>query len=127
MHRHVERELAAITRDFEGEAEGATVHVEACTTATRPARDLEALARGSDAAGVLARLVLDLERGTPSAEEHAALLRDAEQEAARLRQARAYAAIAAHDDGLDDADIRRAVARQAMALLDELLAQREPA
>lgn len=126
IHRHVERELAAITRDFEGEVDGVALQVDECTTATRPARDLEALARGSDAAAVLARLVLDLEGDAPSA-EHDALLRDAEQDAARLRQARGYAAIATHDDGLDDAALRRAMARQAMALLDELLAQREPA
>jgi xanthine/CO dehydrogenase XdhC/CoxF family maturation factor len=124
LHRQVERELAAITRDFEGDVDGITVHVEDCTVATRPARDLEALARGSDAAAVLARLVLDLESSSPNA-EHAALLREAEQEAARVRQARAYAAIATHDDGLDDSAVRAAVARQAMALLDELLAQRE--
>jgi hypothetical protein len=74
---------------------------------------------------VLARLVLDLERDGAPSPEHAALLREAEQDAARLRQARAYAPIVTHDDGMDAPAIRRAVARQAMALLDELLAQRE--
>jgi DNA repair exonuclease SbcCD nuclease subunit len=125
IHRTVEREMMAITRDYDGEVDGVTVHVEECATATRPARDLAALARGSDAAAVLARLALDLEGDDAPSAVHGALLHEAEQDAARLRQARGYAAIAARDDGLGGAALRRAMARQAMALLDELLAQRE--
>ncbi|HEU4629716.1 MAG TPA: DNA repair exonuclease, partial [Gemmatimonadaceae bacterium] len=55
VHRHVARELAAMAEDWEHEEGGVTAFVERVDVETRAARDLAALAGGSDAAAVLAR------------------------------------------------------------------------
>src|SRR5690606_6860400 len=91
---------------------------------TRPARDLDALARGNDPVAVVARLLLSLERGTLD-DAQARLLADATSRVSEVRRARAYVALPGEGDEPPEAVARVALARQASLLLDELLAQKE--
>jgi hypothetical protein len=108
-----------------------TARVESIELRTRPARDLERLAQGSDAPAVLARLVAALDGGAVNDPDgdHAALLHEARRLDVGIRRARPYLqlhrdASAAPDDAEDD-ELAERLREQAVLLLDELLAQKE--
>jgi DNA repair exonuclease len=124
LHRQMGSELSRISSDFEWQENGVTAHVERITAATRPERDLEALARGSDAVGLLARLARDVASGTLDT-DRAALVRGAHDAAASLLDSSRYQAIVELRDDLDDRVLRARIEREAISLLDELLAQKE--
>jgi DNA repair exonuclease SbcCD nuclease subunit len=124
LHRRLEREGRALAADLELPVDGVVVHVERVEVATRPARDLERLADGSDAASLLARLLRDLDAG---AGVDAELLRAIELVPAALHAARPYRSLPWRDDELGPDALRDALAQQAGLLLDELLAQKEGA
>jgi DNA repair exonuclease SbcCD nuclease subunit len=98
--------------------------VERVEVATRPARDLEELARGQDAPAVLARLARGLERGTLD-EEQRQLVLAAVGRAGEVRTARQYLRLADPAQGVEPADVAATLQEQAFRLLDELLAQKE--
>jgi DNA repair protein SbcD/Mre11 len=118
--------VGQLVRELEPSRGRVTAFVERLAVETRPEVDIEALARGSDPPAVLARLLLGLDRGEPEAEE---LVRAAELQGAEVRNARPYLSLGAQDADSPVADsrpeTRDVLRRQAMALLDELLAQKE--
>jgi exonuclease SbcD len=123
MHRRL-REIAGEMADLEIEHGGVKAIVERASRETRPARDLEALARNSDAPGELARLLLALDSGSLSP-EHERLVRQAERAAADARGAPTYGPLPAEEVELSADETRGVLADQAVCLLDELLAQKE--
>src|SRR5690606_10954955 len=102
-------------------AGGARGLVEKLELATRPPVDLDALAEGNDPAAVLARWIREVESG--GAQE---LVGAARRAMHAIHGARAYASIAG-DAAPGDEDARAMLQRQAWALLDALLAQKEAA
>lgn len=123
-----------IVNDLKTEHAGVRAVVEQVELSTGPALDLESLARTGDATGLLARLVLALDRPTgttPKGDgpvaEHERLVRAAAQAAADSRAAPAYSALPRHEVEMPLDDARRVLAEQAMVLLDALLAQKEAA
>lgn len=125
LHREVARIADSIAADLEIEHSGVRAVVERAIVATRPARDLEALARGADAPGELARLLLALESGALSTEQ-ARLVSEAARSASDARAAPVYASLA-DDVEVTRNEARRLLAEEAATLLDELLAQKEAA
>ncbi len=123
LHRELEARAERIAADLALDDGDAVAVVERVMLDTRPAHDLEALARGSDPVGVLARLLLGLESGMLDAEQ-ARLLSDATSRIVEVRRARPYLALSADVEG-SEAAARAALVRQASLLLDELLAQKE--
>jgi DNA repair protein SbcD/Mre11 len=97
-----------------GERDGVRLVVERVDVDTRPALDLEELARGSDAPGRLARLLLDLDP-----DPGLSIRAEAAAEAVSGRS---------HYGGLGSlASARPTLRRQAARLLDALMRQKEPA
>lgn len=104
-----------------GEMRGGIERVE---VATRPARDLQALARGQDAPALLARLVRNLERGiyTPHEEE---LVRSTLLQVEQVCAARQYLPLDDAANPFPEARVRKVLREHALLLLDELLTARE--
>jgi len=127
LHRAMERELAALRDDFEWRDGDVLAFIETVTVATRPVRDLDALARGGDAVALLARIARDLSSPGVHDGANAELLDAVRGAAATLLDARQYGHVAGLHDGFDDASLRAIAARQSLSLLDELLVQKERA
>lgn len=89
---------------------------------TRPALDLESLARGSDSPALLARLLLDLDAGGALPDE---LARRATAAVTRIADRSHY--LEARLDAVDADRARDAVRRQATRLLGALVAEKETA
>jgi hypothetical protein len=126
LHREVRREAAIVQSDIdwrEGDVRG---FVETVSIDTRPARDLDALARGDDAVAVLAQLALELTSDEPLAYS-APIMGDVREAANALLGARQYRRVEDVRDGFDDAALRTIARQQSLALLDELLSQKDPA
>lgn len=123
LHRRLERrswEEVAELDARHGEVRGLVERVE---VATRPERDLEALARGHDAPALLAALVRDLgqEELPPAVAE---LVRRAQARADQVAAARQYLTLRETTGAAPEAAVRRVLSEQALLLLDELLVQR---
>lgn len=124
LHRRIQRELRDLPGDFEWRGGEASAYVERITSATRPARDLEALSRGDDAVAVLARLAGGLASGELDVGTKA-LLEIGRGVADTLLDARQYRSIHDLREPFDEDAVRAMTEQQALLLLDELLAQRE--
>ncbi|HEY9425750.1 MAG TPA: DNA repair exonuclease [Gemmatimonadaceae bacterium] len=125
LHRQIEHELTTLREDFDWRSGDASAFVEAISVATRPVRDLDALARGDDAVALLARLARDLASPGGHDVASASLMDGARAAASTLLDARQYRYVADLRDGFDDGSLRVLVAQQSLSLLDELLAQKE--
>lgn len=124
LHHTLERRLRERLPELEAEHGDVRARVERVDVATWPAADLNALAATPDAPGVLARLVLGLDAGTLDAHQ-VRLVAELSARAGDVHRATPYQLIA---DPLPPPDELRALARrQAMLLLDTLLAQKEAA
>jgi hypothetical protein len=126
LNREMRREAARLQSDFdwrEGEVRG---FVEGVSADTRPARDLDALARGDDAVAILAQLALEFSSEKPLA-TGAPIMEDVRDVANALLDAKQYRHVEDVRDGFDDDALRAIAARQSLALLDELLSQKDPA
>jgi DNA repair protein SbcD/Mre11 len=128
LHLEAERLVSNLV-DLELMAEGGVrLVVERVAVDTRPAVDLHDLARGSDAPGLLARLLLALEGGGEAADtpgpaadvDLAAVLAAAERGGEQVVGRSYYADLAAAAP-----PVRTAMGRQAARLLDELVRQKE--
>lgn len=126
LQREIAERAGRIVADLALDEGLVTAVVDRVEDETRPARDLDALARGNDPVAVVARLLLSLERGTLD-DAQARLLADATSRVSEVRRARAYVALPGEGDEPPEAVARVALARQASLLLDELLAQKEGA
>jgi DNA repair protein SbcD/Mre11 len=105
------------------EAGGVRLVVERLGVETRPALDLDDLARGVDAPGVLARLVRELD-GDPTGDSPDAQLVERAERAVRAVAGRGHYG-ALEGGGGEPPEARGALRRQAMKLLDELVRQKE--
>lgn len=123
LHRELDREATLLAADLAPEIPGAAVHVERVEVAARPARDLDALAAGTDGIAIVAQVLRHLERGEREAlpEE---LRRAIGAIPATLGAARPYRSLAVPDTERPTETLDAALARQAGLLLDELLAQK---
>lgn len=125
LHRTLSERLGRAAADLEVPLGEVAARVERVEAATRPALDLAALARAGDAAGVLARLVLALDEGAPDAAQER-LLADLAERVAQVRRAPAYLALG--DAAPPAPEHLHALARrQALLLLDEIVARKEAA
>jgi predicted phosphodiesterase len=124
LHHALERRLRERATELDPEHGDVRARVERIDVATWPVADLDALAATPDAPGVLARLVLGLDSGRldPGQER---LVAELSARAGDVHRATPYQLLA---DPLPAPDELRALARrQAMLLLDTLLAQKEAA
>lgn len=124
LHRSIEPRLRAHAGDLQAEHGEVRAGVDQVVSTTRPRADVDALATMADAPGVLARFVLAMDSGRwdPGQER---LMAELAGRAAEARHARAYQPLG---DASASADALRELARrQALLLLDELLAQKEAA
>lgn len=125
LHHRLPRDLTGQLTDFRPSHENILALVEKVRFATRPAIDLQELSRAHDAPGMLARLILDLQSGEHHADvEH--LTGVALRRLRDLHNASAFEPIAT-DQEADATAPRGLLHEAASALLDELLAQKEPA
>jgi len=114
--------------DLDLARDGVRVRVERVERQTRPAFDLDDVARSHDPAGILARALRDLERGAAAEvrDELEELLRDGTAAAVSVHRSRPYEPLDA-DPEPDDAATRDLLLSQGYVLLDALLAQKERA
>lgn len=123
-------ELASIVSGASGELEitrnGITATVDRISVETRPALDLEALARSTSPPGELARIVQALDQGEES-EEVEDLLAEARQQVRQVDRSRTYAPVFEQDEDLekvDRVDVAAVVRQQALLLIDALERQK---
>lgn len=127
LHRQIEHELAQLREDFDWRSGDASAFIESVSAATRPVRDLDALARGDDAVALLARLARDLGASSGNDASGTPLLDEVRGAATALLDARQYRHVAGLLDAFSDDSLRALAAQQSLSLLDELLAQKEVA
>jgi DNA repair exonuclease SbcCD nuclease subunit len=125
LYAKMQSELAKLREDFDWREGETSVCIDTITNATRPVRDLDALARGDDAVALLARLARGLSSPEHGDAAGAEVLGEAREAVSTLLDARQYAHVASVREGLDDDSLRTMVAEQSLALLEELLAQKE--
>jgi hypothetical protein len=128
------RQLAELSRRLEEEtplelrlADGGHARLMEVRVATRPALDLEALARGDDAAALVAALVLGLDRAGLEGEERAVdadLLGRVLECLREVYDQRPYLALGGGGD-LDEGEVARVLSARAADLLDALVAGRQ--
>ncbi len=127
LHRTLEGfNWTAATEEFTARRGQIEAVVERVVVATRPERDLEALANGRHAPALLARLVRGLEQGTVSPAEEA-LLHRAMARVEEVSRLRSHQALAKGETraSMSEAQVREILREQAMLLLDTLLAEGE--
>jgi DNA repair exonuclease SbcCD nuclease subunit len=121
LHGDVERMLEGLADEWDGGVNRVSVFIDRLENETRAPRDLSALAPGSDAVAVLARLITAC-RAPQSSPELAALLREAEHLPHLLRQAKPYQALAHRAQAFDLPPLAEIVEQEASRVLDALLA-----
>lgn len=127
IHRQLADRPEEVWSELDLPAGEAKALVEKTEVKTAPARDIEALAGGKDAPALLARLIQSLDSADP-AEEHRALLRDADQRVKEVKRAKPYLRLvreAEEEGGEEGVNVEAELREQAALLLDELLAQKE--
>lgn len=126
FRREIESRFARVIEDLELSVEKIVARVEQVHLATRPALDLSDIARGNDPPALLARLLIELETGAPSA-AYQPLFLHLRREVAQVQRDNAFALLRAEQvvgDGIDTAQLRRLVQGEGLRLLDELVAQK---
>jgi exonuclease SbcD len=124
LHHTLEPRLRELLPQLEPEHGDVRARVERIDVVTWPAADLQALAATPDAPGVLARLVLGLDGGTLDAGQER-LMAELSAHAVEVHRATPYQLLT--DPAPSPDELRALARRQAMLLLDTLLAQKEAA
>lgn len=124
LHHTLERRLRERLPELEPEHGDVRARVERIDIATWPTANLDALAATPDAPGVLARLVLGLDSGRLDAGQER-LIAELSARAGEVHRATPYQLLA--DPAPPPDELRALARRQAMLLLDTLLAQKEAA
>jgi DNA repair protein SbcD/Mre11 len=123
LHSRLGRLLADLGDLDLAERHGVRLVVERIVAETRPALDLDDLARGSDAPALLARLLLELDDAGGGVADEA--LGRAARAAAGILSRPYYSGLAEPSDADPDPGLQAVVRRQASQLLDELVRQKE--
>lgn len=123
LHRWLGNRGDGFAADLSFQHDGATVHVERVEIATRPLRDLAALAQGQDAPGILAHLILGLDRNELDEGERG-LLQQTVTRTLEVNETNLYRQV--NDDSAPGLEAATSILRDhALLLLEELLAQKE--
>lgn len=126
LHRRVEALNEQIVTDLQVLSGAVTAVVDQFDVQTRPKLDLEQLARAADPPGVLAGLLLEIQRDGTLGDDALSLLRLMADDCVGVHRAAAYAALRSGNrpTGAPDAAQMRALAiRQGLLLLDEMMVQ----
>jgi len=127
LHREIEETAGQMRGSLQPEVDGTTATIEDFELQTRPDYDLEELARGDDPPGVLAEVLLNLEREETSDEDVQELLRRASKATGKVHESSRYEPLR-HDSETreppDREDLRSMLYKQGLLLLDELHASR---
>lgn len=134
MHRDVAREARRVLDDLDLGRDGLTLRVDRVEARTRPALDIEEIARGNDPAGLLAKRLVAIERGAcggnrsngSSDDASTAWVLDAQRAVEGIHRSKPYQFVA-DDPEPDEDSSRRLLLDQGYRLLDALIAQKEPA
>jgi len=119
-------DASALEDDYDATVAGVRVSVDRVRLDVLPLIDLEDCARANTPPGMVARLLLDLERNESVAdmtEETQRLLRTARERVEDQRRSNAYAVSSGDEREPDEPEVRRIVREQAEAILTELLRQ----
>lgn len=122
LHGPLQNEDWSAADDLEARQGEITALVERVVPATAPGFDLAELARGHDAPGMLARLVLGLDSGALQPEEQA-LVTATMRSVGEVERTPRFAALDDADTG--ETEAREILRSQALVLLDSLLATSE--
>ena len=127
LHREIEALTSQMRETLQVAVDGTTATIEEVALQTRPDYDLEALARSNDPPGVLARVLLRLERGDLHDDDVQTLLRRASKAAATVHASSRYEPLR-HDSATREPpardDLRSLLYTQGLLLLDALHARR---
>jgi len=148
LHRSLEAESRRLVDELELADESSLLRIDRVYVETRPAVDLDDVARGRDPAGILARAILDLERAAPAGPppepgsspgavgragaaddgrlDPVALVASVRDAAESVHRAKAYQYVPQEPTPGDDA-VRSLAIDEGYRLLDALLAQKEGA
>jgi len=127
-HREIETTVGEMVDSLRPEVDHVTGSIEAVEFETRPAHDLEALARSDDPPGVLAQLLLRLEEGTVDEDRVQQVLRRASKAARQVHESSRYEPLRRDSKTRDPPDrdeLRSLLYRQGLLLLDELHDRRD--
>ena len=133
IHRKVDDYAAGVIGQNVPVAGGVTATIDGVEVATRPDVNLEELAQRSDPPGMLAQVLLELQRGEG---KHAELVQKTQRELEVINQKNKYAALRRAEAGsaspfdvaqTDATGSRELLVRQGLKLLDNLLAQKDGA
>jgi DNA repair exonuclease SbcCD nuclease subunit len=140
IHRKVDEYAEAVIGQDFPVAKGATATIDGVEVATRPDVNLEEVAQRSDPPGMLAQMLLELQRGD---DEHTELVQKTRRELEVINQKNKYASLRraeagsgseagsashpGHGSQTDTAGARKLLVRQGLKLLDALLAQKDGA
>jgi predicted phosphodiesterase len=128
-HRRVSGWSEQLVDQFTPRFDGTVGRVDETRVATRPTYDLEKLARSDDPPGVVAQLILQLERGEPSGERTTLVRRLRQTLLEDVYNANAYAPLRADSETSGKPDRREVEAmlvEQGWLLLDQLMDQKTP-
>jgi DNA repair exonuclease SbcCD nuclease subunit len=133
LHRQLRRVSAEMVGELEVPVGAVVARIEKIDIATRPAVDLQELARGGGPPGALARVLVDLQSGAQQPET-ASLIDRLVHDLGDVWEARPYLPLTYTADAerpaepaSDESGARRMLLDQGLVLLDELLAQKEGA
>jgi DNA repair exonuclease SbcCD nuclease subunit len=124
FHGSLKERLQNAVADLRTTYRGVEAYVDQVRVETRPAADLDELARPSGAPGLLARLILRIDRGEPDLED-ARLLAEMSSRVGQVQRARPYQGLERSESAPER--IHELARAQAFLLLDHLLSQKEVA
>lgn len=128
LHREIEETLREMVGAVRREVDEVAATIERFRLETRPDHDLDELARTDDPPGVLAELLLTLERGDAADERARRVLREASKATRQVHESSRYEPLRRDSETRDPPgreDLRSMLYQQGLLLLDELLAGRD--
>jgi DNA repair exonuclease SbcCD nuclease subunit len=128
IHREIDETLREMVGTVRREVDDISATIESFKLDTRPAHDLDELARADDPPGVLAQLLLKLENGDVEHERVQRILRAASKATREVHESSRYEPLRRDSETRDSPDrgeLRSMLYQQGLLLLDELHASRE--
>lgn len=128
-HRHIADWNQQLSDQFEPRYDGTVGRIDETRVGTRPTYDLEELARSDDPPGVVAQLILQLERDEPASETKTLVRRLRQTLLEDVYNANAYAPLRADAETSGEpgrGEIEEMLVEQGWLLLDQLMDQKTP-